>query len=99
MDAKRRSDNTLVAIKSVSKDTEELRITQFLSSLRDPQNHCVPILEIVPDPFDSQRALLVMPYLRQCNNPEFYLVGEVIDFMQQTLEVRYAPTSPPSIWT
>ncbi|RPD57465.1 kinase-like protein [Lentinus tigrinus ALCF2SS1-7] len=86
MDARRLSDNALVAIKRVPKDTEEMHIAQFLSSIRDPQNHCVPIIEILPDPFDSLLYLLVMPYLRQCNNPDFCSVGEVICFMEQTME-------------
>lgn len=93
MDARRLRDNYLISMKTVYKDSEELRIAQFLSSIPDPQNHCVPVLDVIPDPFDPQRALFVMPYLRQCNNPHFCSVGEVIDFMDQTLEVRNATTS------
>ena len=85
-----------MAIKTVSKDTEELRIAQFLTSIRDPQNHCVPVLEVVPDPLDPQRALLVMPYLRRCNDPDFLAVGELVDFMDQAFEVcaRSHPRAP-----
>ncbi|RPD57823.1 kinase-like protein [Lentinus tigrinus ALCF2SS1-7] len=85
MDAKRRSDNNLVAIKSTMK-TEEIRIAQYLSSIRDSQNHCVPVLDVFADPFNPQLLLLVMPYLRQFNDPNFGFVGEVIDFMDQSLE-------------
>ncbi len=87
MDAKRRSDGALVAIKS-TRNSEEIRIAQYLSSLRDPQNHCVPVLDVFADPSDPQSLLLVMPYLRQFNDPNFSSVGEVIDFVDQTMEVR-----------
>ncbi|KAI0700983.1 kinase-like domain-containing protein [Cerioporus squamosus] len=86
MDARRRSDNALVAIKSLPNDTDEIRIAQFLSSIRDPRNHCVPVLDVFEDPFDPEFSLLVMPYLRQCNDPPLTNVGEVIDLLDQMLE-------------
>ena len=87
IDARRRSDNALVAMKSIPKDTEEIHITQFLSSIRDSRNHCVPVVDLLDDPFDPKLALLVMPLLRQFNDPSFVWVGEVIDFMDQAIEV------------
>ena len=30
---------------------------------------------------------MVMPYLRPFNDPEFRTIGEVVDFVSQTLEV------------
>lgn len=76
-----------MAIKIVDKNTEEIQISQFLTSLPDVQNHCVPIYDVLPDPFNSGRSLLVMPFLRPFNDPPFYMAGEVIDFVDQTLEV------------
>ncbi|KAI0365105.1 hypothetical protein BV20DRAFT_1056735 [Pilatotrama ljubarskyi] len=86
IDATRISNRELVAIKAFLKDGEELHIAQFFASIRDPQNHCVPIHEILPDPHDSQLALMVMPYLRPCNNPDFATIGDIIDFVDQTIE-------------
>ncbi|OSD00975.1 kinase-like protein [Trametes coccinea BRFM310] len=86
MDATRLSDNELVAIKSFPNDTQELKIAQYFASIEDETNHCVPIREILPDPHDPEFALMVMPFLRPCNNPEFSTVGDVIEFVDQTLE-------------
>ncbi|KAI0629606.1 hypothetical protein C8Q77DRAFT_296822 [Trametes polyzona] len=46
----------------------------------------VSILEILSDPCDPQQVLLVMPFLRPCNDPEFATVGDVIEFLDQTIE-------------
>ncbi|KAI0819187.1 kinase-like domain-containing protein [Trametes gibbosa] len=86
IDAIRKSDNCLVAIKSFLKQGTELSIAQFLSSLQDPRNHCVPVYDILPDPYDSRIALMVMPFLRPCNNPEFSTIGDVVEFVDQTIE-------------
>ena len=90
IDAIRVSDDSVVAIKSVKRSTDELSVAQFLSSqqfLRDETNHCVPIFEVLEDPIDTSASLMVMPYLRPFNNPEFRTIGEVVDFVSQTLEV------------
>ena len=47
----------------------------------------MPILDVFTDPFDASLSLLVMPYLRPFNDPEFCTIGEVMDFIRQTLEV------------
>ncbi|KAI0657829.1 kinase-like domain-containing protein [Cubamyces menziesii] len=86
MDATCIATNELVAIKSFTKDTEELQIAQFFSSIKDPTNHCVPVHQMLPDPFDHEKALMVMPYLRPCNNPDWSTLGDVVDFVTQTLE-------------
>ncbi|KAI0629610.1 kinase-like domain-containing protein [Trametes polyzona] len=86
IDATRVSDHTTVAIKKVSKKTQELPVARFLASITDPRNHTVTIHEVLSDPFDPQLALLVMPFLRPCNNPEFATIGDVIDFIDQTIE-------------
>ncbi|KAI0645055.1 kinase-like protein [Trametes meyenii] len=86
MDAKRISTDETVAIKTFRKDTQELQISRFLSSMRHPQNHSVPVLQVFDDPHDSRLALMVMPFLRPCNDPEFTTVGDIIVFVDQTLE-------------
>lgn len=90
MDATRSSDGKLVTIKTV-KSKEEVNIARFLSSetlLSDPSNHCVPVLHTFQDSLDNSASLMVMPYLRPFNEPPFATIGEVTDFMRQTLEVR-----------
>ncbi|KAI0629607.1 kinase-like domain-containing protein [Trametes polyzona] len=86
IDATRLSDKKLVAIKSFFTDRQEMHIAQFLASVQDSRNHTVPILEILPDPTDPQRALMVMPYLRPCNDPEFSTIGDVVEFLDQTID-------------
>ena len=82
-------DGTLVAIKSVyNKGSREVEIARFLTSLTHQDNHCVPVLDVFPDPLDSARSLMVMPWLRPFDDPDFVVVGEVIDFVTQMLEVR-----------
>ena len=49
------------------------------------------MLDAFPDPLDPGVTLMVMPYLRPCNNPAFGNIGEVSDFIDQTLEVGYVP--------
>ncbi|KAJ3017218.1 hypothetical protein NUW54_g639 [Trametes sanguinea] len=88
LDAKRLEDNSVVSIKIVSKRNQELQVAQFLSSFKDvDQNHCVAVLDVLSDPLDSERALMVMPYLRPFDDPELVTVGEVIDFIGQMLQV------------
>ena len=83
-----RTDAVRVAIKRLPNDSHEVEVSQFLTSLRHPHNHCVPILDVFPDPLDPGNAsLLVMPHLRQFDDPEFVHLGEVLDFIQQMLEV------------
>lgn len=65
-------------------------MAQFLTSpdlLRIPTNHCIPVLDLLPDPTDSNVSLMIMPYLRPYDDPEFGAIGEAVDFMKQTLEV------------
>ncbi|GBE78924.1 predicted protein [Sparassis crispa] len=89
IDATRKADGELVSLKSVEKDGSEVTIARFLSrpELRlDPTNHCVPMVDILPDPIDSKAAILIMLYLRPFNDPGFGAIGEVVEFMRQTLE-------------
>lgn len=77
-------------MKVVRTHGDEIKIAQLLACeelLVDLSNHCVPIFYVLPDPVDNQMSLLVMPYLRPFNVPEFDTAAEVVDFIHQTLEV------------
>ena len=82
------SDGKLVYIKQVRTDDLESRIALMLSSIDDPANHSVSILDTFEDPTHSSISYLVMPFLRLTDNPPFELVAEVLDFVDQILEVR-----------
>lgn len=47
----------------------------------------MPVLDVLNDPFDLLEVLMVMPYLRPFDDLEFQTIGEVVDFVSQTLEV------------
>ncbi|CCL99642.1 uncharacterized protein FIBRA_01662 [Fibroporia radiculosa] len=88
LDAIRISDNSVVTLKKISTTVHphEIEIAQYLSSeplSADPDNHCVPILEVLQDPHEENVAILVMPLLRDCNDPEFHTFGEVVAFFHQ----------------
>ncbi|KAI0772833.1 kinase-like domain-containing protein [Trametes elegans] len=79
-------DGTLVAIKSIPITSQELEIAQYLNSIDREDKHCVSIIDDFPDPMDPGLHLMVMPYLRPFNDPEFAMVGDVIEFVRQMLE-------------
>lgn len=66
---------------------QELQISQFLSSLQHPANHCVSVYGSLEDPLNSSMLLMVMQYLTPWNDPEFTVLGDVVDFVTQMLEV------------
>lgn len=69
----------------------EVKIASRLGSpegCKDEWNHCVPVLGIFPDDHDPKYQYIIMPVLRPFNDPSFASLGEVIDFVNQTLEVR-----------
>ncbi|KAI0657815.1 kinase-like domain-containing protein [Cubamyces menziesii] len=86
LDATKLETGELVAIKSFVKKDQEEQIAQFFASIRDPRNHCIRIHQILPDPFEPGLGLMIMPYLRPCNNPEFSTIGDVVEFVDQTIE-------------
>ncbi|KAJ3559866.1 hypothetical protein NM688_g79 [Phlebia brevispora] len=86
MDALQHADQRRVSVKIVAQDSSEVAIASFLSSQQDPANHCVPVLDVISDPVKPNKVLLVMPYLRPFNRPSFSAMGEVLDFIGQTLE-------------
>ncbi|KAJ3554130.1 hypothetical protein NM688_g3268 [Phlebia brevispora] len=89
VDAVRMSDKTLVYIKRVGTNDQESRIAMMLSApklRKDKRNHCVPIWDMFEDDVDSAISYIVMPFLKLMDEPPFYSVGEVIDFVDQILE-------------
>ena len=98
MDATRLRDGKQVMLKKVYPDEgpHEVIITQLFSSrqfIRDPCNHCVPLLDILEMPQNGQK-LLVMPFLRPFNNPSFQTFGEFVAFFTQICEVgSFHPSS------
>ncbi|KAL1945390.1 hypothetical protein VTO73DRAFT_2241 [Trametes versicolor] len=88
IDATRSFNNELVAIKSfrTDEDRQEMEIAQIFATINDPMNHCVAVHHILPDPFNPHLALMVMPYLRPCDDPNWNVLGDVVDFVGQTLE-------------
>jgi hypothetical protein len=92
MDATRISDGAYVMIKLIDTSSHpfEVEISQFFQSdeLRSaPQNHCVPILDVLQSPSNENQALLIMPLLRKYDDPAFATVEEAVDFVGQILEV------------
>lgn len=96
LDAKRLLDDSTVCIKMIQRQSsdidKEVAIARYLSQekiLRDPSNHSVPIFDSFADPVSPEVELqyLVMPLLRPFDDPEFWAIGEVVDFVTQILEV------------
>ena len=83
------SDGSMVYLKIVGKNEHD--IATYLSSealASDPRNHCVPILDHFE--IDGPRPLyiIVMPFLRYIDDPDFDTVGSILDCVDQLLEVR-----------
>lgn len=90
LDAKSIDTGKLVCIKRIEKQSEEIEIARFLSSvenLRDTKNHCPPLLASFNDPIILDIKYIVMPLLRPFDDPDFGALGEVVDFVTQALEV------------
>ncbi|KAI0364011.1 kinase-like protein [Pilatotrama ljubarskyi] len=106
IDATRTSDKMRVAIKSVSNQGQELNISRLVASLGGADNHCVSAIEVLPDPLNDHRSLLVMPYLRPYDNPELQTVDDVVNFVSQMLKglvflhrhrIAHRDIAPPNI--
>ena len=89
MDGTRARDGTQVMFKKIARN--QLNINQYLCSpvlMREPHNHCVPLLEILELPDAPEQKLLVMPFLRPFDNPRFQTFGEFVSFFTQICDVR-----------
>ncbi len=83
----------MVVLKRISRSLHpyEVEVGRFLTSpplSDDPRNHCCPIMEVLQDPQDPDIQVIVMPYLRDYNDPKFATVGEAVEFFRQAFEVR-----------
>ncbi|KAF7312510.1 Protein kinase domain-containing protein [Mycena indigotica] len=91
MDATRISDERPVILKSVSTrmHPHEVKIARLFSSpplAENPRNHCVPIFDVLQDPEDADKQIIVMPRLIEMDRPLFETVGEVVDCFRQIFE-------------
>jgi hypothetical protein len=94
IDAVRLSDGTTVGLKKVSKSRHpfEVEICDFFSSdpiSKDPKNRCIPLLQTLDVPDDADLVIIVMPLLREYDDPRFDTYGEAIDCIKQLFEVRF----------
>ena len=91
MNATRIADGKVVSIKRLRREPREVEIARFLSTEKEgldyTANHCVPVLDHFSDDSEPQFSFLVMPLFRWFDDPPFYTVDEVLDFVRQTLEV------------
>ena len=90
MDALRVTDNKFVYLKRVPKNSTEVQIAKFFSTedrMRDPRNHCAPVLEYFEDEKLPEYGIIVTPLYREFDIPEFDSIDEVLEFIKQTLEV------------
>ena len=68
----------------------EVAILKLFSSVElrdDAKNHCVPVYDILADTVKPSFSSVVMTSMRPFDNPDFVAIGEVLDFVEQTLEV------------
>ncbi|KAF9077723.1 kinase-like domain-containing protein [Rhodocollybia butyracea] len=98
IDALRISDSTMVAIKRVRNITGEDGVTatsqeedicalfSTIQHASQPSNHSIPLLEVLCVPGFEDERLLVMPWMREPENPPFRTVGEGLQFIKEMLE-------------
>ncbi|TEB23476.1 hypothetical protein FA13DRAFT_1694317 [Coprinellus micaceus] len=87
-DATSLTNGKVVALKltDVTVHLEEVEITRYLSkdALRsDPDNHSVPLIEVLEPPDDRNSRILVLPLLRPFDSPKFETKGEAIQFLDE----------------
>lgn len=85
------SDDKLISIKRVQTLDNEFKIALMLSSAQyknDPRNHVVPVLDHFEDDDDGSLSYIVMPFLRNIDDPPFEMVDDIMIFCDQILEVR-----------
>ena len=100
MDATRVRDSLQVMLKAVDGPLE-LRINKLFSSpelAAMPDNHCVPLLDVIelqrPDP----QKIMVFPLLRPFNKPKIQTFGEFVAFFTQICQVRPNVFSIPVLY-
>ncbi|KAJ7151783.1 kinase-like domain-containing protein [Mycena crocata] len=91
MDATRISDGAFVMLKQIrsSKHPNEIEICSMFNTeplVSDPQNHCVPLYEVLQVPDANDMKLMVMPFLTDWDTPRFHTIVELLDFVGQVIE-------------
>ncbi|KAG2047305.1 hypothetical protein BDR06DRAFT_921871 [Suillus hirtellus] len=88
--ATRMSDGIHVVLKRIQPSLHpyEIEVGRFLASepLRQRENHCVEMLDVLQVPNEADETILVLPLLRPFDNPPFETIGEIIDFTLQVFE-------------
>lgn len=93
MDATRTSDGKRVMLKYLKKSVHpfEIGITQLLGASdlsQDPRNHCVPLYDVLYPLDNPDIAIIVLPFLRNYDDPRFDTIGEIVEFFHVIFEVR-----------
>lgn len=86
------SDGLYLSLKVVNKSVfpYEVVIGQYFmmeQSASHPQNHCVPFLDVLQVPDESDKEIIVMPLLLDFTRPRFDTFGEVVECLRQLFEV------------
>lgn len=88
--ATRTSDGARVVLKRIQPSLHpyEIEVGRFLASepLRQRENHCVEMLDVLQVPNEADETILVLPLLCPFDNPPFETIGEIIDFTLQVFE-------------
>jgi len=88
LDAKDRGQPVLLKMRTLS-HRSELDVLEYLNDHGRRQlagNHCVQVLRRVGDPVNDIYTFLVMPLLRNWDDPRFATVGEVVGFLKQVFD-------------
>ncbi|KAF8134314.1 kinase-like domain-containing protein [Boletus edulis] len=90
LDATRASDGAFVALKLVNRrdHPHEIEIAQYFSSqtLATSANHCVLVYDLLPVFDEEDKAIIVMPLLRDYTYPPFGTFGEAVECVRQLFE-------------
>nr|GAT49096.1 predicted protein [Mycena chlorophos] len=89
IDARRSSDGSDVVLKKIDQSLHpfELQLCEFLTGLgKSRENHCLPLLGTLRPPENPNLVILVLPYMRRYNSPNFDTFGEVVEFFRQLFE-------------
>lgn len=82
----------MVMLKRISHDEHpyEKEISLYFSAepfASHPRNHCVPIYDVLDIPEDEEHFILVLPFLREYDDPRIKSIGEAVEFFRQVFEV------------
>ncbi|VDB91733.1 unnamed protein product [Peniophora sp. CBMAI 1063] len=89
IDATRLSDGEMVYIKRIRTSSDEGAIFQFLNGdgvRNEPFNHAAPLWDYFPDDINPDASCMVMPFLREFDDPPFERVDDCMRFILQVLE-------------